>query len=74
MSYHLNEGTFNDSSWQKVAELIIKSKIEERVFKPVGDQFYRALLIDKNYMRYIAVGLFDKETNSPVIKLKQITN
>ena len=72
MDYYLKEGILNDSSWQKIAELINKDKVEQKLLEPIGDdQYYRAVLIYKT-RRYIAVGIFDNNIRKPVMMIKRI--
>ncbi len=68
----LEKETLNSNSWQKVVELINKNKVEEKLLEPVDNQFYRAVLKDKNYATYIAVGIFDKEIKKPIIEVKRL--
>jgi len=71
MAGYLQEGTLRSASWQKIVNLIYKREIKQKILNPVDEQFYRALLEDKDHKKYIAVGCYDKNLNRPIIELKQ---
>ena len=71
MTGYLQEGTLRSASWQKIVNLIYKLEIKQKLLDPVNEQFYRALLEDKDHKKYIAVGLYDKNKKRPIIEVRK---